>query len=380
MMAEKYDEGFAGLRHEGRTEQGGARARWENGGKKISRITKSIFLFLFVLLFAITMAEADTSPSSVESRRKRGFFFRLGGKKREGRVKKREEKSKENGNASITAASPSVSSPPNNKSDVKKEAETNKNEPFYILKKETKPETRDTVTMDISTKTSWLCRTRYFRRMCDWAFVVVDTDQSGTVDEKELYSGLLLIHLKLGTFAGPAACRPLKRERCARVFEKFDNDNSGSLDEQEFREVMMVLFSNVLFRVLVQWSMTIMIVPLVAQRVLNGIYWLIEAFYDLVVNLDEYSTWADKIELTVEATGSAIIHMTPGPLLMVADEVFSLMERVPESVWNTVPLTLLSTILGILVVPLIIFKVDDFFQFLADRRAQKNLPENRASM
>ena len=43
--------------------------------------------------------------------------------------------------------------------------------------------------------------------MADTAFDLVDADKSGSVDEKELYSGLLLIHLKLGCYAGPAACK-----------------------------------------------------------------------------------------------------------------------------------------------------------------------------
>lgn len=59
-------------------------------------------------------------------------------------------------------------------------------------------------------KTSWLSRTKAFTKMSDSAFDIVDADGSGEVDEKELYSGLLLIHLKLGCYAGPAACRPGK--------------------------------------------------------------------------------------------------------------------------------------------------------------------------
>jgi hypothetical protein len=64
---------------------------------------------------------------------------------------------------------------------------------------------------DISTKKGYFCKTRFFHNMCQSAFQVVDADGSGDVDEKELYSGLLLIHLKLGTYAGPAACKVGKR-------------------------------------------------------------------------------------------------------------------------------------------------------------------------
>jgi hypothetical protein len=54
---------------------------------------------------------------------------------------------------------------------------------------------------------SWFSQLEWFKRISHWAFDVVDSDQSGQVDEQELYSGLLLIHLKLGTYAGPAACK-----------------------------------------------------------------------------------------------------------------------------------------------------------------------------
>ena len=56
----------------------------------------------------------------------------------------------------------------------------------------------------------WLCKTCFFHNLYQSAFEVVDADGSGDVDEKELYSGLLLIHLKLGTYAGPAACKVRK--------------------------------------------------------------------------------------------------------------------------------------------------------------------------
>jgi hypothetical protein len=106
---------------------------------------------------------------------------------------------------------------------------------------------------------SWLTRSKRFRKWCEWAFELIDTDKTNSVDEKELYSGLLLIHLKLGTYAGPAACRPLGRERCHAVFQKMDLDGSGHLDFDEFQQVMSVLFGNILLRVLAQWSLTIMV-------------------------------------------------------------------------------------------------------------------------
>jgi len=222
-----------------------------------------------------------------------------------------------------------------------------------------------------SAASSFLCRTRYFRRLCDWAFEAIDTDKSGSVDEKELYSGLLLIHLKLGSLAGPAACRPLDRQQCSAVFEMMDVDDSGSLDKKEFEEVMMVLFSNVLLRVLILWSMTIMIVPLISQRMLDAIYRLCSAFAALVQNLDERSWIADRIELALEGGVDALVGATPAPILAAVDKVGGALALVPTAVWNSIPLTLVSTILGTLVVPWLLVQVDAFFQSLANRRKPK---------
>jgi hypothetical protein len=54
---------------------------------------------------------------------------------------------------------------------------------------------------------SILLQSKHFLKYCDIAFDLVDTNGNGVVDETELYAGLLLIHLKLGSFLGPAACK-----------------------------------------------------------------------------------------------------------------------------------------------------------------------------
>lgn len=221
-------------------------------------------------------------------------------------------------------------------------------------------------------KGNWLSRTTWFRNMCKSSFQVVDQDGSGTVDPTELYSGLLLIHLKLGTYAGPAACRPLDRERCQKVFKAMDEDGSGTLDQEEFAQVMMVLFSNVLLRVMAQWSLTLMIVPLVAQYILDAIYWLIAKVYEIVTELDEHAEIFNEIELAIEGAWAWVLEKTPPFILTAASTVKQGLDYVPDSVWNTIPLTLLSTILGLLVVPWTIMKIDDFFQDVADPTKKQN--------
>ena len=50
-------------------------------------------------------------------------------------------------------------------------------------------------------------QSKHFVKYCDIAFDLVDSNGDDVIDETELYAGLLLIHLKLGSFLGPAACK-----------------------------------------------------------------------------------------------------------------------------------------------------------------------------
>jgi hypothetical protein len=73
---------------------------------------------------------------------------------------------------------------------------------------------------------SWLTKTKFFQNMIDSVFTDIDQDGSGDIDEKELYSGLLLIHLKLGAYAGPAACKVRKYgEQPFLLLQEYDVDS-----------------------------------------------------------------------------------------------------------------------------------------------------------
>jgi Ca2+-binding EF-hand superfamily protein len=220
---------------------------------------------------------------------------------------------------------------------------------------------------------SWICRTRYFSNLCDTVFDAIDSDRSNAVDKNELYQGLLLIHLKLGTYAGPAACKPLSRERCNDVFMKMDDDKSGFLDKAEFREVMMVLFGNVFLRVIVQWYMTIIFVPLLANYIVTQSGVVFELMTEFVLNSEEYSVIRNTIELSFEDRNYvAEVFEKLHPIVQTsAHQVQTAFQSIPESVWDSIPLTLVSSILGLVAVPYVIFKVDDFFTWLGDLRTKK---------
>jgi hypothetical protein len=116
--------------------------------------------------------------------------------------------------------------------------------------------------------------------------------------------------------------------------------------------------------------MTLMIVPLVAQYLLNALYLIHATFWNVVTDLDEYSPVMDNIELAIESARDAIASKLPRVLVATYHLIMKLLDKVPTSVWNTVPLTLLSCVLGCLAVPYMIFKIDDYFQEVAEKKKQ----------
>ena len=115
-------------------------------------------------------------------------------------------------------------------------------------------------------------------------------------------------------------------------------------------------------------SMTLVIVPLVAQYILNILHYIHTTFWNIVMNLDEYSPVMDKLELVIEHMRDYIASKLPRFVMGTFHVIQLGLNKVPTSVWNTVPLTLISCMLACLAVPYIIFKVDDYFQELAEQK------------
>lgn len=158
-----------------------------------------------------------------------------------------------------------------------------------------------------------------------------------------------------------------------------DADQSGSLDKEEFEAVMMVLFGNVMTRVAIQYACTLLIVPMIAQALLDGLYWLSGKTYEQITTLDEHYDLANTLELTLENAWAQATEFwqekVPGTLQEGAGAAGAQLQEwidlVPDSVWNTIPLTLLSTVLSLMLIPWSLLKIDAFFQALADRGNKK---------
>jgi len=123
-----------------------------------------------------------------------------------------------------------------------------------------------------SFKHTYLTETKYFKNLTEWSFLNMDLNKTGFVDKKDLYSGLLLIHLTLTKYAGIAACKPATCEHVFSVFDDLDVDCLGTLDKRQYQTAMAILSSQILQRVAIQWSTIILlVVPIILQYLTTGV-------------------------------------------------------------------------------------------------------------
>mmetsp|Transcript_14993 Transcript_14993/g.34761 ORF Transcript_14993/g.34761 Transcript_14993/m.34761 type:complete len:247 (+) Transcript_14993:31-771(+) len=114
-----------------------------------------------------------------------------------------------------------------------------------------------------------LTESKAFRSLVCTVFDSMDDSEDGVIDEAELYSGLLLVHLKLAKFVGPSACFPPDRKACGRLFADADRNNSGGLDRNQFHWIMGVMCAEVFLRMLVHYVFLILVVPVLASSLIS---------------------------------------------------------------------------------------------------------------
>jgi hypothetical protein len=222
-----------------------------------------------------------------------------------------------------------------------------------------------------------LKKTPPFQRLCRSAFAIVDSDKSGQVDKQELYTGLLLVHLRLAAYVGPAACRPVTRDQADTLFDLMDVDHSGTISEQEFGEVMIVLCSSIVSRVVLLFTMTIFLIPILARNILS---FFLQLYENESLRPCATALWTllmknPIIVRTTSMTQTPLFHALYSAYTTSCNGIAFLLGKLPKTLLDTMPFTLLSSILGSLLIPWCLLKIDGFFETLAKRDAAKTKKE-----
>ena len=211
-----------------------------------------------------------------------------------------------------------------------------------------------------------LSKTKTFKNIVNYAFETIDSDKSGSIDKTELYAGLILIHLNLAAYVGPAACRPASKEYVNELFDMLDENHNGTLDKEEFLTIMTILCSQITTRVFIQLSMTLMIVPFISQYLVDSIkdiYWVVRV---ILVEIDDAEVVSEFIFGVVSHCWDVILLLTP-PIIQGC--LRSIYESLSESFVSTMPLTIMSCLLGCMIVPWLLFRCDEFYNSVASRRS-----------
>lgn len=99
-----------------------------------------------------------------------------------------------------------------------------------------------------------------FKKACSDVFRSIDVDENGSVDVQEIYTGVLLVYLKLAN-AGIRGLTPPSRSEIKLLIEHLDIDNDDTLSADEFTQVSAVLLGDIAGRVAIQAVLSMFIIP-----------------------------------------------------------------------------------------------------------------------
>ena len=181
----------------------------------------------------------------------------------------------------------------------------------------------------------------------------------------------------MAAYLGPAACRPAPREHVEEIFQLLDTSSStrtcrdrdrdrdgnqsGTLDREEFGVAVTILMlsSGIGTRVLLQLGMMWMIVPILARWFLDaGQVILVHEIKMHRVNVD-VEVWTERVCWFWSNVADWIVPAGLKHALLEAGKF------VPDDAYDSLPLTIVSWFLGMLLVPWMLYQMDEFYHWIA---------------
>mmetsp|Transcript_42928 Transcript_42928/g.100773 ORF Transcript_42928/g.100773 Transcript_42928/m.100773 type:complete len:231 (-) Transcript_42928:179-871(-) len=199
-----------------------------------------------------------------------------------------------------------------------------------------------------STFSSFLTRTSFFHRRVNEIFDKYDVDGKGSIDKTELYSAVLEIHLRIGWYgAGAAACNPPSRDFVEQIFLQYDTDASSTIERKEFLKLMIVLCTNITFRITVQTFLTLIILPYLASKILWICAYVIGITSVLAENI--------LVSLGTSSVVQSILRINVSVGEALPDWILK------NGIWKTLPDKIIIMILSMVLLPLMLNFIDGIF-------------------
>jgi hypothetical protein len=145
----------------------------------------------------------------------------------------------------------------------------------------------------------------------------------------------------------------------------------GRVDNDEFEAIMRVLFSGILSRILIQYTMIFLWVPVIVAAA-HAAFLMSDTRAHVEVLLNSLSLQRTLTQVWSPIRFALSLHV-PDSVVDAAETVAIEMQRIPSETWNIVPFALLSMILCLSLVPWTIMKIMDHHR--VDKKKQKQRPK-----
>lgn len=155
-----------------------------------------------------------------------------------------------------------------------------------------------------------------------------------------------MVYLKIAKYAGPAACYPPDREVVDALFDTCNVDKCGEICCNEFVTIMVVLSSQLTWRILTFYAMIITLVPYIVMWAVQVLH--IVGADDSFLRLDYY-----------------LSSYAPFPINRIVD-------LVPDSVWANLPQSIVSCGILSFALPYCWDSMDAYFQEVAEKKVATN--------
>lgn len=170
-----------------------------------------------------------------------------------------------------------------------------------------------------------ITRSSYFNRMCEEVFKTVDYDKNHTVDSKEAYVAVLLLYIKLAMFV--RGLTPPQQAVVDHLMVTVGADEHKGLDMEQFKAFCTILCADLVGRITVQSIFAFLIVPVVASNTIN---FGCTKFPDVCTFVDKHDYLPSGVPVTIVST---ILVMTVVPwVLEKVDNFFASLKRTDQNI------------------------------------------------
>ena len=150
--------------------------------------------------------------------------------------------------------------------------------------------------------------------------------------------------------------QPASKKYVTEVFHIVDADNSGHLDRKEFGTAMQILYGQVFTRIVIQWTLTLILVPITTKHVIKYTTLFFHAMHEFWKDIDDD---LDPVQRLLWKLWESWLYYSPEALDQVGAICWLVFNKIP---WMSMPPIMLTVAQTSVALPWVLTHVEDFFR------------------